>query len=124
MHESVRAHLDGGTVGGRGGRLKKMSIQRVGQRRSADNKGTGQSDFPSSSRPAQVSLPFRGLPLYSLSSINITDNKTVPYQPTPSAEDLPFRSAIPPAAAVFISPQPKEYEVLVHRAAHLESELA
>jgi hypothetical protein len=130
----MSAQLHGGkfTVGGRGGVSRRTSIEHPASRgrgRARTIKAPASPTFRAPSGPAQVSLPSRRLPLYSLSlslspsTSPATYNRSIPYcisQPRPQ-KITPFRSAIPPAAAVFISPQPKEYEVPVHRAAHLES---
>jgi hypothetical protein len=95
----MSAQLHGGTVGGRGGVSRKMSIQRVEAARTI--KAPASPTFRAPSGPAQVSLPSRDLPLYSLSPSTspATYNRTVPYQPTP------VRRRSPRFAAQSLQPQ-------------------
>jgi hypothetical protein len=129
----MSAQLHGGkfTVGGRGGVSRRTSIEHPASRGRGRARTIKAPASPTFRAPlAQHKYLFP--PAASLCTISLalspstspaTYNRTIPYrisQPRPQ-KITPFRSAIPPAAAVFISPQPKEYEVPVHRAAHLES---
>jgi hypothetical protein len=115
----MSAQLHGGkfTVGGRGGVSRRTSIEHPASRgrgRARTIKTPASPTFRAPSGPAQVSLPSRRLPLYYLSrslSINITSylqqDHTVPYQPTPSAEDHPVSQRNPSSRSSLHLPSAK-----------------